>query len=114
MKEFYNYNEWVKQVQYDNDEFSYRYIFDAYLLAQKPYSTEGMYYTCETRTRVDGTVEYVIIDRHNDCALVVKGDQGMVKLVEYLIRRFCPQTRDMEAWHKQQHEWARENLTSYE
>lgn len=73
-----------------------------------------MYYTCETRTRADGTVEYVIADQHNDCALFVNGDKGMADLVEYLIQRFCPQTRDIVAWSDQQHEWAREDLTSYE
>ncbi len=112
MKEYYDYGEWVTRVLRSESEFSYRYIYDAYSLAKYPFSS-GLYYVLETRTTAEGKLEYGLQNQENNYALILQGDQGRDDFVEYLIQRFCPDTRDMEAWHNKRHDWYVDDLDDW-
>ncbi|CAG0998594.1 hypothetical protein ANAEL_02781 [Anaerolineales bacterium] len=112
MKEYSNFNEWVQQVLNEEDEFSYRYIYDAYRLAENPHR-DGLYYTLVTRTNTEGRLEYVIQDRQSDYALILETEEGRISFTEYLLNRFCPQTRNMEMWHNQRHQWYVDDLNNW-
>ena len=44
MDEYTSYQDWSERVLDENDEFSYRYIYDAYLLAKSARPDCGMYF----------------------------------------------------------------------
>lgn len=113
MKEFHSYEGWVDYVLDEEREFSYRSIYDAYLLVQNPRSF-GVFFTIESRAAADGGQEYVLVDPQGEYALILAGNPGREAFIEYLISRFSPQERDMASWHQLRHQWHGDDLDSWE
>jgi hypothetical protein len=112
MQEYHEFEAWVDQVLDDEDEFGYRYIYDAYEMAQDPQG-RGSYCKMETRTNAEGVTEYLLFTWRKECALVLLGDAGRNAFIDYLITRFAPETRNLDAWHNQRSQWHGEDIDGW-
>lgn len=102
MKEYHQFDEWTDRVLLDNDEFYYRYIYDAYLLAaSNRKESHGMYFVLTVQPAGSST-GYILEDTYKDYCLVLPSDAARQELAVYLSQRFCG-GKNMEEWHNKSH-----------
>jgi len=105
------FNEWLTAIYYENLEFTYRYIYDAYLVVKT--LQDGLYFQLEKTTDGDQT-GYVLKDRFADLEpLVLPSEEARQDFIEVMLTRYCPQDRDMSAWHSRRHEARGEDLRNW-
>lgn len=105
------FNEWLTAVYDENLEFTYRYIYDAYLVVKT--LQDGLYFHLE-KTTDGGQTGYVLQDWFDNLEpLVLPSEEARQDFIEVMLGRYCPKDRDMSAWHSRRHEARGEDLRNW-
>lgn len=74
---------------------------------------DSLYFQLKKTTTGDQT-EYVLKDRFDELEpLVLPSEEARRDFIEVILKRYCPQDQDMEAWHSRRHEARGEDLRNW-
>jgi hypothetical protein len=98
-----DYRGWLDKLIDDSDEFAYRYVYDAYLVARD--RDRGMYFSAEVLPTAGGAA--TLIRRHllqeGDEDLLLASEEERLSFIAYLDARFG-RGRGMTQWHDRAHQ----------
>ena len=108
MKTFHEVADWVAYILDKQDEYAYRYIADAYDVVQSRRNI-GLYFNLIRSVESNAPQRFLLVSKHGGHQLRFENETGLQKFPDFLLDRFCPTSRDMNAWHEQQATWHRED-----
>jgi hypothetical protein len=96
---------WVDWIRDEHDEFSYRYVYSAFLAASGGFERPVGHATMKVLP--DGGY---LLRAGGEVELHLAGDGEREAFVAYLVARYCQDKYpDMATWEAQQHAWFKED-----
>jgi hypothetical protein len=96
-----DFRAWIDGLIDEYDEFAYRYVYDAYLVARD--RDQGVYFRAEALPGSESLAIRHLWLREGDEDLIIASEAERREMVAYLDARFG-RGRTMNEWHNRAHE----------